>query len=266
MGSQRRKRVYLAVAFVWPLGLLAVIAGAGCDRKPGEPTLEVHCAAGIREPVAEVIEQFQETHGITVQTDYAGSNVLLTRLKTLRRGDIYMPGDRHYVQQAEEDGLVASSADICYFVPVILVVKGNPKQIAELADLARPGLHVGLGDAEACAIGRTTAKLLEKNNVDPEEIEDNLVLTSITVNDLGLQIKAGDLDATIVWDAIARQYPEDGEMVEIPTEQNLISTVPAAVLTTSEHPELAEAFQEFITSDSGREVFVRHGYTTEWPE
>ncbi|MFQ5810218.1 MAG: molybdate ABC transporter substrate-binding protein [Armatimonadota bacterium] len=266
MRSRSHRRVCRIVALMCGGGLLAVVAGAGCDKEPGKPTLQVYCAAGIREPVAEVIEQFQEAHGVTVQTDYAGSNVLLTRLKTLRRGDIYMPGDRHYVQQADEEGLVASSADICYFVPVILVVKGNPKQIAELADLARPGLRSGLGNAEACAIGRTTAKLLEKNNVDPEEIKDNVVLTSITVNDLGLQIKAGKLDATIVWDAIARQYPDDGEIVAIPPESNLISTVPAAVLTTSEHPELAETFQEFITSDIGREAFVRHGYTTELPE
>ena len=81
-----------------------------------------------------------------------------------------------------------------------------------------------------------------------------------------MQIKAGKLDAVIVWDAIAKQYADAGEIVEIPREQNLISTVPVAVLRCSEKPELAAAFQEFIASEKGRAIFKEHGYSTELAE
>ncbi len=267
MGSPSGRRACRVVAFVWVVGLLLAITVAGCGKKSGrKPTLLLYCGAGIREPVAEAIGEFEEAHGVSVQADYAGSNVLLSRIKLRRRGDLYIPGDMHYVRQAEEDGLIASSKDACYFVPVILVVNGNPKQIGELADLARPGVRLGLGDPEACAIGRTTADLLEKNGVDAAKIEPNVVFRSMTVNELGLQIKAGKLDATIVWDAIARQYPDDGQIVEIPPENNIISTVPVAVLNSSAQPELAGKFQAFIASEHGREIFARHGYSTELPE
>ena len=37
-------------------------------------------------------------------------------------------------------------------VPVIVVQKGNPKNITTLADFARPGLKIALGDANATAL------------------------------------------------------------------------------------------------------------------
>jgi molybdate transport system substrate-binding protein len=162
--------------------------------------------------------------------------------------------------------LIASSRDACYFIPVILVRKGNPENIRGVADLTREGLRLGFGDPEACAIGRVTTEILKRNNVNTADLEQrNVVFRSLTVNELGVHIKAGKIDATIVWDAIAAQYPEEGEVVPIPKERNVISPVPVAVLRSSKYPKLAAAFQEFVVSEEGRAIFAKHHYTTEAP-
>ena len=46
-----------------------------------------------------------------------------------------MPGDKHYVEQAARDGMILSQKSVCYFVPTILVRKGNPKNISEIYDV-----------------------------------------------------------------------------------------------------------------------------------
>jgi molybdate transport system substrate-binding protein len=161
--------------------------------------------------------------------------------------------------------MILSQKSVCYFVPTILVQKGNPKNIGRLQDLLQPGLKLGLGDARTCAIGRTTKEVFAKNNIAREDVEKNLAFQSLTVNELGMQIQAGSLDAVIVWDAIARYYDEHGTEVPIPADQNVISTVDVGVLTFTKNRSLAEEFVEFAVSNRGQDIFAQHGYRTEPP-
>jgi len=203
---------------------------------------------------------------VKIITDYAGSEVLLSKIKLTRQGDLYMPGDEYYVDQAAAEGMILSQKSVCYFVPTILVQKGNPKKIGRLLDLLQPGLRLGLGDARTCAVGRTTKEIFAQNNIAWGDVEKNLAFQSLTVNELGMQIQAGSLDAVIVWDAIARYYNEHGTEVSIPADQNVISTVDLGVLSFTKNRSLAEEFVEFVASQRGGDTFKKHHYTVELPK
>jgi molybdate transport system substrate-binding protein len=203
---------------------------------------------------------------VKIAIDYAGSEVLMSKIKLNRRGDLYMPGDKQYVEQAAQAGMILSQQPVFYWVPTILVQKGNPKKISGLENLVKPGLKIGLGDASACAIGRTTRQLLGKNGIAWEDVERNLAYQSLTVNELGMQIQADSLDAVIVWDAMARYYSQYGDEVPIAADKNVMSTVDVGVLKFTKHKELAEKFVAFLTSERGREIFEKHKYRTEPPE
>ncbi len=242
----------------------------GCDRKKqadAQPCeLLLYCGAGLRPVADELVHVFASAHNVKIATDYAGSEVLLAKMKLVRRGDLYLPGDKYYVDQAARAGMILSQRPVCYFVPTILVQKGNPKNVRSLSDLTRPGLKVGLGDPQACAIGRKTRQVLEKNQITWQDIEGNVVFQSLTVNELGLQIQAKALDAVIVWDAIAKYYENDGMEVPIPTQMNVISTVDIAVLSFAESREPAEQFLDFAASEQGKAIFRKHLYTVEPPQ
>jgi molybdate transport system substrate-binding protein len=225
----------------------------------------IFVGAGIRPPVAELAELFARENNVDVVPDYAGSEILLSKIKLARTGDIYMPGDKHYVDQAAEAGMILSQQPVCYFVPTILVQKGNPKGIAGLTDLVKPGIKLGLGDEKACAIGRKCKEIFSKNNIAREDIEQNLQFQSMTVNELGIQIQTKRLDAVIVWDAVAKYYAGHGDEVPIPNEKNVISTVGAGVLKFTRNHELAGQFIELARSERGRAIFQRHGYRVEPP-
>jgi len=136
--------------------------------------------------------------------------------------------------------------------------------VRRLADLAVPGLRVGLGEPMACAIGEATKEILDRAGLT-RQVQANLAFSSLTVNELGLQIRSGKLDAAIVWDATARQYADVAKIVEIDREENVVSTIPVAVLKWSRHGALAREFQLFAISPSGREIWARHGFTTSPP-
>ncbi len=225
----------------------------------------LYCAAGIRPPVDELVEVFSRDYRVRIAVDYAGSEMLLSTIKLARRGDLYMPGDRHYMDQAVRGKMILSYRPVCYWVPTILVQKGNPKNIHALEDLFQGGLKLGLGDPNVCAIGRVTQQILAKNNIAWEDIKEYVVYQSLTVNELGMQIQARALDAVIVWDAIAQYYSQYGDQIPIAAEKNITSTVDIGVLTFTKQKELAEKFVDFATGESGRAIFEKYHYRTTAP-
>jgi len=252
------------------LAAMVVTAGSflGCDKKQpsAEKELLLFCGAGLRPPAAELAETFGRENGIKVVTDYAGAEVLLSKIKLSTQGDLYMPGDREFVCQAAQKGLILYQKSVCYFVPAILVQKDNPKKIGGLHDLIKPGIKLGLGHPRNLPIGRIAKKIFEKENIFWTDVERNLKFQSATVNVLGMQIQAKALDAVIVWDAIARYYSEYGDVVPIAPEKNIISTVDVGVLKSTKNRELAEKFVAFLLSPRGREIFEKHNYRTETAE
>jgi len=239
-----------------------LLAAVGCGK---DESLHLYCGAGIRPAVDEVVQAFTAETGMKITTDYAGSGMLLSRIKASGRGDLYMPGDVHYVQQAQEMGLSKDPTSVCYFVPVILVPKGNPKQVRTLKDLLRDDIKIGLGDPRACAVGRLTERILKKNSIDADAILSRAV-TFVTVNELGLNVSLGTLDATVVWDATAAQYPDATEVVAIPIAQNIISEVGIGILNTSADSQGARAFINFVTGPKGRAIFKKHHYRIDPPQ
>ncbi|RKY03152.1 molybdate ABC transporter substrate-binding protein [Candidatus Poribacteria bacterium] len=240
--------------------LFMVLSTWGCGGE--EKVLKLYCGGGLRPPVSEIIKLFEEETGIRVKPTYAGAGVLLTQIQLTRQGDLYMPGDELFIKRAEEKGLIAERRVVAYFIPVILVRKGNPRGIEGLEDLARPGVKVGMGDPDACAIGGVALDILEKNGLR-EAVRKNVVYTSSTVIELANAVKLGMIDAAIVWNATAALYKGEAEAVEIPWERNVIARIPIGILSFSKHKKEARKFLEFITSRRAKEVFRKHGYTTE---
>lgn len=232
-------------------------------QKP--PELLLYVGAGIRPPAADLAAEFERRTGRHVAIDPAGSEMLLSRIRISRRGDLFMPGESHYVDQAQQQDLVSRRAVACYFIPTILVAKGNPKGVATLEDLLKPGLKVAIGNPEACAVGLQTRRIWDKNKLSWDALRKNVVFQSLTVNELGTLVKTGSVDATIVWDAVAAMYPDSAQAVPIPLERNAISTVEIAVLTTSKQSEAAAEFLGFATSSQGRDIFRKHKYSVEPP-
>lgn len=230
---------------------------AAADTK--QPELLVYCGAGMREPMDDIATAFTDKTGIPINFIFGGSNTLLTQMNLTQMGDVYMPGATAYFDSARKMGLVGNESLVVYHIPVIAVPKGNPANITSLADLAKPGVRVALGDNPATAIGQLTDKLLEKNNL-LADVEKNVVTRSGTVNELLVYISMNQADAAIIWEDL--YVPEKMDLVHIPNVNNLVKIVPIGALTVSEHTTEAEQFTAFVASEEGKTIFTRHGFVT----
>jgi len=248
--TMNRKALSLLVGLILVAGL--VVSGSAADG-----SLLVYCGAGMSEPMEEIADLFEEREGVEVQYTFGGSAQLLSQIELYQTGDLYMPGARSDIESAIEKGFVDETRDVVYHVPCIVTPKGNPAGIDSLECLAEPGVRVALGDPTGPAIGKVSKKILESLGIW-DEVGENVVAFSGTVNELLVYVSLGQADAAIVWEDLFN--PDEMEMVEIPREKNEIKVVSIGTLIFSEDKEVAERFMNFVVSEEGKEVFVDHGF------
>ena len=216
----------------------------------------------MRIPVEQIAEEYQHEFGITIRLQYGGSNSLLSQIEVGKIGDLYLAADESYLRIAQEKSLVAESLPIARMRPVIIVSKGNPKQIKSLDDLQRDDIRVALANPDQAAIGKVTRDCLTKLGLW-ESLESHVRDSGVfkpTVNDVAADVKLGSVDAGIVWDAVAAQY-SDLEIIpsEHLSEESVLVSI--GVLTGSKNPTAALHFARFLTArDRGLPVFQQHGY------
>jgi molybdate transport system substrate-binding protein len=256
--------------------LIGVIGGSmlsGCGGGPraaranpadAKISLYVPCGAGLQPAMDEIGRLYFQRTGVRSDFAYAGAGMLLSALMTTHQGDLYIPGEAFYVDQARKHGFIAADKLMCYMTPVIGVRKGNPKHIARLQDLARPGLRVAIGDPIAIAIGPMTERILKRAGVF-EAVERNVCMKAACVPELANALATHSADAGIIWDVMAVQNAKFVDAVAIDPEYNEVSEVLASRLTCAKQPEEAKKLMAFLTSDEAAAIFHKHGYATVRP-
>ncbi len=243
--------------------IICLLLLTSCQKNNQVANITLHCGAGLRLAADALIEEFEKSNNTNINANYAGSGRLLGQITAGNLGGLFMPGAEFYVDKAVEKGIVEkdSKQTIAYFVPVIFVQKGNPKNIRSLKDFERDDIRIGLGDERAAAIGKRTLKIFDKNNIPYEKIKKNVVVKTGTVNELGVAIETKTVDAVILWDATVRQFSDSGDMISIPRDQNLVSVVPIALLKSTINKTAAREFINFCISEKGKEILKEKGYT-----
>ncbi len=246
---------------------LACCMACGCtsEATPADTTpaagvsesLVVYCGAGLREPMDEIAQVYQEKTGTEIKYTYSGSAQLLSQIELLQSGDCYMPGAKSYIDSAAEKGFINSSEKTIYHVLAIAVAPGNPKNITTLADLTKDGVRVAIGEPTGPAVGSAAKKMLESAGYW-EDIQGNIVVQSGTVNELLVYMNMDQADAAIIWEDLLDN--SDLEKVDIPINEGFIKVIPIGTLSFSENPEDAQAFANFVSSDDGKAIFVKHGF------
>lgn len=251
----------LAIAAVL-IGMLGTKTPAPVSLAPPTPTpqpLLVFCAAGIKPPVEAAAHDFTVELGVPVQIQYGGSGTLLSNLRVAGAGDLFIAADTTYIESARSLGLIAETLPLARQAPVIAVAKGNPKHIRTLEDLLQPGIRIAMANPDAASIGRTVRSLLQKAG-SWDAFAPRVTVYKPTVNDVATDVRIGSVDAGIVWDATALQFPSL-DSVAVPLFTNAVETVSIAVLKRSTQPTAALRLARYLAApDRGLKRFVEFHY------
>lgn len=240
--------------------VMVLIATNGCSAEKVK-SITVFCGSASKPAMDEAAQVFTEETGITVYLNYSGSGTMLSQMKVSESGDLYIPGSPDYMTMAIEDGVVEPDTIviISYLVPAILVQAGNPLNIRGLADLARPGIEVGIGNPEAVCVGLYAVEILEYNGL-LEQVKPNIKTHAKSCSDTASLIALESVDAIIGW-RVFSEWHDTIDVVYLEPEQiPRLSYIPGAVSTYAEDKESAREFLDFLMSARGQDIFKKHGY------
>lgn len=227
------------------------------------PELTFFAGSVNRRALEPVIESFQEREGVHINTVYNGCGILTAQMQSMLEKDqvsgfpdMYMACDTYYLDTVADlfqDAVNVSTTDI-----VIVVQKGNPKGIAGVQDLAKPGIRVALGQPDQCTIGVLSRRLLESQGIYEELLRENVVTQTATSALLVPSITTGSADAVLAYATDTFAERDKLDVVEIGSP--LAKAVqPYGIARSSGHKYLGRRL--FETISSSRKSFEEAGFT-----
>ncbi len=253
-------------ALLMSLLLVLPALGAGCAGE--SESVMVFAAAGARPAVDEACERFEERYGTAVEVSYGGGGEVLSRMISLKKGDVYIAPEQGFMEKAAQEGAIdpETVATVAYMIPVLAVQEGNPKHIAGLSDLAAPGVRVAVTRPESTLLGEYAPEIFEKAGLG-EEIGENVVTEAARPDLLVTWLSEGMVDAVITWHFYETMAPDDLDVVPLgPDQLTGIGEMQVAVSTYAEDRDLAQSFVDFLLSAEGKAVFEKHGYIVDAEE
>ncbi|EDM28642.1 molybdate-binding periplasmic protein [Lentisphaera araneosa HTCC2155] len=229
------------------------------DSWASQPALNLYCGGVNKNAVSKTIKEFEEREGVKISTSYAGCGTLVASIKadSLQGPDGFMTCDASYYDKVKNDFIAAK--DVSSTEIVILVRKGNPKNIKALSDLQNEGIKFGTTNPKKSTLGYLSWKMLRELKIE-EQAKQNAIVTTPTAHELLTAFSAHDkLDAALVYTANCALLNQEYEL--IPIQHPLATAIQnISINKKSKYPLLMGRLIRTLKSDKSRQRFLKAGF------
>ena len=252
-------------------------AAPASTETAGEPVeLVVFAAASMTETLTEIAEDYKEiAPNVTLTFNFDSSGTLKTQIQEGAACDVFISAGQKQMDQLDAAADPAVNTEGLDFVAqgtrlnllenkvTLCVPEGNPAGLTGFDDLAAKlsagDILLAMGNSDV-PVGQYTQKILAWYGLDEAALAEAGVLTYGTnVKEVTTQVTEASVDCGIVYgtDAFsARLTPVDTATAEMCGQV----IYPAAVVNTSAHPQEAQAFLDYLSTDEAMAVFEAVGF------
>lgn len=232
-------------------------------------TLTVFAAASLTDAFEELATEFEVANpGVEVVFNFGSSSQLATQLSEGAPADVFASANARQMTVAQDAERIGSRPRT--FVKnrlVVAVPMDNPAGIQTLADLAKPGvkLVIAAPDVPVRDYTNTMVERLSADNVYgasfAEAFTANVVSEEPNVRQVVAKIALGEADAGMVYVSdITPDVANQVTAIPVPDTYNTLATYPIAITNDAAHPELAQAFVDYVLSDAGQDILVKWNF------
>lgn len=241
------------------LSLLIIVIGVMLTRTPPATHLLAYVGSGMRLPMQEIKKIYEEQHPhIIIDYSFSGSKVLEQTIRSLKKGDVFMPGDKKYLNALEKDNLIIAKHPVALHIPAIIVRHGET-QVTSWADLAKEDIKLCFPNAKMASIGETTNIILNRSPLK-QKIENNITLLAVNAVESVKFLLEQKVDAVISWRSLAIRNQDKLKIIEIPKEINKIQEIWIAVPNFASNQTEAQKFAQFVAGPNGQQIFSQMGF------
>lgn len=252
-------------------------ADTGSASDAGKKTeLVVFAAASMTETLNQIKTDYEAQHkDVTLTYNFDSSGTLKTQIQEGATCDVFISAAQKQMDQLDASKDETANPEKLDFInsdsrmdllenKVVLVVpENNPKNINSFDDLKNKlesgDVLMAMGNSDV-PVGQYTQKILQYFGLDEKALADAGEITyGSNVKEVTTQVSEGSADCGIVYYTDA--YSAGLKVVGEATEEMCGKTIyPAAVMKNSEHPEQAQEFLAYLSSDAAAKVFEKVGF------
>lgn len=250
--------------------------GSAASDSGKKTELVVFAAASMTETLNQIKTDYEARHkDVTLTYNFDSSGTLKTQIQEGATCDVFISAAQKQMDQLDASKDETANPEKLDFInsdsrmdllenKVVLVVpENNPKNINSFDDLKNKlesgDVLMAMGNSDV-PVGQYTQKILQYFGLDEKALADAGEITyGSNVKEVTTQVSEGSTDCGIVYYTDA--YSAGLKVVGEATEEMCGKTIyPAAVMKNSEHPEQAQEFLAYLSSDAAAKVFEKVGF------
>lgn len=246
---------YLAVSIV------LLVAGCSSKKADNAPAKVVHVAAAadLTQAFGELGAAFEKKTGIKPEFNFGSSGLLAKQIEQGAPLYLLAAANRSFVDQVVKAGKCDSaSAQLYSRGRLVLWAKaGAPAKITDLVDPKYK--RIGIANPDHAPYGKAAKQALEKAGIY-DQVKDRLVLGE-NISATFTYAKEGSVDVAFV--ALSLAIGSDAQLYS-PVELDLHDPLEQTMVVCGKGAEAdaARQLESFITSDEGRSIMERYGFST----
>jgi len=241
----------------------------GAATSAGGGMLTVFAAASLTEAFTKIGQQFDAANGSQTTFNFAGSQQLAQQLAQGAPADVFASANTREMNVAIEAGEVISGTQRTFVRNRLVVVHpaDNPAGLQSLGDLTKPGVKIVLA-AKEVPVGQYSLDFLAKASESgqftaaySETVLANVVSYEENVRAVLSKVALGEADAGIVYTSdVAQNTADQVGRISIPDDLNTLASYPITPVASSQDPDLAQRFVEYVLSPDGQQILTEYGF------
>lgn len=242
--------------------LVLALAAVGCGGRanvPARPELNVATAANLTRVFAELGGIFERETGIHLTFSFGATAQLAQQIEHGAPFDVFAAADTEHIDElARKDLILPSTRSIYARGKLVLWVQDPRVPVEHIEDLARASVtHVAIANPQLAPYGRAAVETLHAlhlwETVQPKIVYGQNISTTTQY------AATGNADAAFT--ALALVYDNArGRKIEVPENLHAPLDQAIAVVRSTQKPNQARKFVQFISGAKAREILKQYGY------
>ncbi|MEB3360023.1 MAG: molybdate ABC transporter substrate-binding protein [Synechococcales bacterium] len=259
------------------LTLVACLGVTGCTQPAAPPTTEtpseaatasapveltISVAASVQDAMQDVQTAYQEeAPNVTITYNFGSSGSLAQQIIQGAPADVFLSASKKWMDDLEGQGeiLEGSRRDLL-LNSLVLIVPQDKTDVTDFSDFATDKVNrIAIGEPESVPAGQYAQEALTSLNLF-DALQPKMVFGK-DVRQVLSYVETGNVDAGLVYATDAKVSDQVQVVATAAADTHSPIVYPIGVVADSENAEAAQAFVDFLSSDTAVAIFEDYGFT-----
>lgn len=244
--------------------LIVMIVSSSCSKKENSEVVEltISAAASMEGALKEIQKEYEASHeNVKLFYNFGSSGALQQQILQGAPVDLFLSASVEKFDVLVEKGVIDQNdaIDLIKNELVLIQNKQTANKLNEFADLGNESIkRLSIGTPEIVPAGAYAKETLESLKLW-DALEAKFVFAK-DVRQVLTYVETGNVDAGIVYKTDAMDSVKVEVISVAPPNSHSPIIYPLGMIKDSKQKDEAEAFYQYLQSDSSAEIFKKHGF------